>query len=511
MLEKFAIEFNERCLLNFMNENYLLRVQHLSKSFPGVLALDNVHLDIEAGKVHALMGENGAGKSTLMKILIGMMAPDKGCIYFKGKQVSFHSVHDAVRAGFSMIHQELLPFPDLTVSENIFMGREPVLFPGWINRKKLNEDAKHLISRLGISVKVNRKMKTLSIAEMQMVEIAKAISNNAELIIMDEPTSAISQKEVDTLFAIIRDLKASGIAVIYISHKMDEVLQIADTVTVMRDGKWIATQAAKSLTKEILINMIVGRPLDNIFDKKHIQRGELLLSVKGLSGSGFENVSFEVHAGEILGIAGLMGAGRTEIVRALFGLDKIRSGSIYVKGKAVTIKSPGGAMALGIGFISEDRKETGLVLTSSVKNNIILGALKVCSQNGFINKKKEAGIADEQIRRFGIKTPGPNQLVNYLSGGNQQKVVLAKVLLGDPQVVIFDEPTRGIDIGAKAEIYRMMTALATAGKAIIMISSELPEVLGMSDRILIVRDGKIAGEMSREEATQEKIMQRAMV
>lgn len=493
-----------------MNETCFLSVQHLSKSFPGVKALDDVHLNVEAGKVHAVMGENGAGKSTLMKILIGMIEPDSGNIYFKGEWVAFHSVHDAIKAGFSMIHQELLSFPDLTVAENIFMGREPVVFPGWINRKKLNTTAQHLMSRLGISIKVNRKMKTLSVAETQMVEIAKAISNNAEVIIMDEPTSAISQKEVDILFGIIKDLTARGIAVIYISHKMDEVLQIADTVTVMRDGKWIATQPASGLNKEALINMIVGRPLDNIFDKQPVQPGEVLLSVKALSGEHFSDVSFEVRAGEILGIAGLMGAGRTEIMRTIFGLDKTHSGSIYIKGKPVKIKSPGQAMGLGIGFISEDRKETGLVLSSTVKNNITLSALSICSNNRFIDRKKEAGIADEQIRKFNIKTPGRNQSVNYLSGGNQQKVVLAKVLLRDPEVIIFDEPTRGIDIGAKAEIYKMMTALTASGKAIIMISSELPEVLGMSDRILVVREGKISKELKAEEATQELIMEYAM-
>lgn len=495
----------------FMNKNYLLRVQHLSKSFPGVKALDDIHLDIEAGKVHAVMGENGAGKSTLMKILIGMMAPDSGSIFFKGENTSFRSVHDAIKAGFSMIHQELLPFPDLTVAENIYMGRYPVIFPGWVNRRKLNADAQQLINRLGLSVKANRKMKTLRIAEMQMVEIAKAISNNAALMIMDEPTSAISQKEVDTLFAIIKNLTASGVAVIYISHKMDEVLQIADTVTVLRDGKCIVTRAASELNKDSLISMIVGRPLDIIFDKKHFERGEILLSVRDLSGNGFREVSFDVYAGEILGVVGLMGAGRTEIMRALFGLDEIRSGTIYFKGNPVKIKSPDVAMALGIGFISEDRKETGLVLTSTVKKNITLGALNLCSHNYIIDKKKEAIIADEQILRFKIKTTGRNQVINFLSGGNQQKVVLAKVLLRDPQVIIFDEPTRGIDIGAKAEIYRMMTELAAIGKAIIMISSELPEVLGMSDRILVVRNGKITGEMKGEEATQEKIMHFAMV
>lgn len=494
-----------------MVNDYLLRADNISKSFPGVKALDKVQLHVEKGKVHAVMGENGAGKSTLMKILIGITQPDTGTITLNGKEVSFHSVHDAIKAGFSMIHQELLPFPELTVAENIFMGRQPTKgFGGWIDRSRLYSDAKALMDKLGVTIKVNRRMKELSIAEMQMVEIAKAISNKAEVIIMDEPTSAISGKEVQVLFNIIRDLTKQGIAVIYISHKMDEILEIADTITVMRDGKYIATHAAHELSKERLINLIVGRELNTIFEKRTANIGDTILSVKNLTGEKFSDISFELKRGEILGIAGLMGAGRTEIIEGLFGLRKIDSGTVYIKGKKVTIRSPRNAIAQGIGLVSEDRKHTGLVLSSSVKHNITLASLSRNNGGMLLNLDKEKKVAATKIKEFNIKTPSANQLVNYLSGGNQQKVVLAKVLLNDPDIIIFDEPTRGIDIGAKAEIYKMMTMLAAGGKAIIMVSSELPEILGLSDRVLVVRNGKIVQEFAGADASQELIMKYAM-
>ncbi len=494
-----------------MNHTYLLQAENISKSFPGVKALDNVRLHIEKGKVHAVMGENGAGKSTLMKILIGMLSPDSGTILYKGKEVVFHSVHDAIKAGFSMIHQELLPFPDLTVAENIFIGREPVMrMPGWINRKKMHREAQALLDELGVPVKVSRLMKELSIAEMQMVEIAKAISNNSGIIIMDEPTSAISGREVQVLFKVIRDLTKQGIAIIYISHKMDEILTIADTVTIMRDGRYIATHPAKDLSSEQLITMIVGRELDTIFEKRKTPIEEVVLSVDGLTGEKFRDISFTLRKGEILGIAGLMGAGRTEIVEAIFGLRKIQAGYIKIKEKTVDIRSPRDAIKNGLGLISEDRKHTGLVLSSSVKQNITLASLKKYSKGVFLDRKKEKKISDGQIRQFSIKTPSGNQIVNFLSGGNQQKVVLAKVLLNDPDIIIFDEPTRGIDIGAKTEIYKMMTALTEKGKSIIMISSELLEILGMSDRVLVVLNGRITKELDKEEASQELIMKYAM-
>ncbi|MGN6493989.1 MAG: sugar ABC transporter ATP-binding protein [Agriterribacter sp.] len=494
-----------------MNNDYLLRADNISKSFPGVKALDKVQLHVEKGKVHALMGENGAGKSTLMKILIGMLRPDAGTISLNGREVSFHSVHDAIKAGFSMIHQELLPFPELTVAENIFMGRQPVKgFAGWIDHRRLYNDARALMERLGVTIKVNRKMKELSIAEMQMVEIAKAISNKAEVIIMDEPTSAISGKEVQVLFNIIRDLTQQGIAVIYISHKMDEILEIADTITVMRDGKYIATHPAHELSKERLINLIVGRELSTIFEERVSATGETILSVNNLTGEKFSDISFELKRGEILGIAGLMGAGRTEIIEGLFGLRKVESGAIYVRREKVKIRSARDAIAQGIGLVSEDRKQTGLVLSSSVKHNITLASLPRNNNGILLNLDKENKVAAARIKEFNIKTPSANQLVNYLSGGNQQKVVLAKVLLNDPDIIIFDEPTRGIDIGAKTEIYKMITTLAANGKAIIMVSSELPEILGLSDRVLVVRNGKVVQELTRADATQELIMKYAM-
>ncbi len=488
---------------------FLYSAINISKSFPGVKALDNVSLHIEKGKVHALMGENGAGKSTLMKMLIGMDIPDAGSMTLRGKPVQFHSVHDAMQAGFAMIHQELLPFPELTVAENIFMGREPVYFSGWINQKKLYNDARKLLQELKVDIKETRRMKELSIAEMQMVEIAKAISNEADIIIMDEPTSAISGREVNILFDIIRSLKSRGIAIIYISHKMEEILQIADTITVMRDGRHITTQAAGELTNEQLINLIVGRELSSVFDKRSSQPGEILLEVKGLSGEKFSEINFHARRGEILGIAGLMGAGRSEIAETVFGLRKATAGSVYVKGKEIHRSNPTRAIQHGIGLISEDRKHSGLVLTASVRHNITMASLKKWS-GVLLNRGAEQKISQEQINRFGIKTPSSEQLVNNLSGGNQQKVVLSKVLLNDPDIIIFDEPTRGIDIGAKTEIYAMMAALAKNGKAIIMISSELPEILGLSDRILVIREGKIAKELTGEEATQELIMQFAM-
>ncbi len=495
-----------------MDPVYLLRAENISKSFPGVKALDNVQLHVEKGKVHAVMGENGAGKSTLMKILIGMYAPDAGQIIYKGKPITFKSVHDALKTGFSMIHQELLPFPELSVAENIFMGNEPTTaIPGWINRKKRNKDAQLLLDQLGLRINVNRRMKTLSIAEMQMVEIAKALSNKAEVIIMDEPTSALSDRETAMLFDIIRDLKQQGIAVIYISHKMDEISKIADTISVMRDGKYIATHPAGAINHKDLISLIVGRELNTIFEKRNSIPGEVALLVKGLTGAKFKDIDLSVRCGEILGIAGLMGAGRTEIVNAIFGLDRIYKGTIAVKGKPVTIRSPKDAIRYGIGLITEDRKSTGLVLSGTVKHNITLAALKSCCKGPFIEMQKEHSIAAQQIQRFAIKTPSGNQVVNFLSGGNQQKIVLAKVLLNDPDIIILDEPTRGIDIGAKAEIYRLMNELAAKGKAIIMISSELPEILGMSDRIIVVHNGSIKAELTGAEATQEKIMEYAMM
>ena len=494
-----------------MNQPWLLKAENISKSFPGVKALDKVNLTIEGGKVHTIIGENGAGKSTLMKILMGILLPDEGEILYKGVKVKFMSVQEAIKTGISMIHQELLPFPELSIAENIFMGNEPTSrIPGWINKREMNKNAALLMDKLGAKVDVTRAMKELSIAEMQMVEIAKAISNQSEVIIMDEPTSALSNREIAILFSIIEELKQQGIAIIYISHKMDEIFKISDTITVMRDGKHITTCAITAIDQKKLISLIVGREINSIFDKKENTPGEIILSVTELTGEKFKDINFNLRRGEILGIAGLMGSGRTEIVNSIYGLEKIVKGDIFINGKKVKIRSPKDAIKNSIGLVSEDRKKYGLVLGSSVKHNISLSSLEKCKNGLFLNLNEENEIANAQINKLNIKTSSSDQLANYLSGGNQQKIVIAKVLLNDADIIIFDEPTRGIDIGAKSEIYKLMNQLTNEGKALIVISSELPEIMGLSDRILVIREGEIKAELSQAEATQELIMKHAM-
>jgi inositol transport system ATP-binding protein len=494
-----------------MNQPWLLKAENISKSFPGVKALDKVTLTIEGGKVHTIIGENGAGKSTLMKILMGMFSPDEGAIFYKDEKVKFTSVNEAIKTGLSMIHQELLPFPELSIAENIFMGKEPTLsIPGWINTKEMNKNAALLMDKLGSKVEVTRAMKELSIADMQMVEIAKAISNQSEIIIMDEPTSALSNREIDILFGTIEELKKQGVAILYISHKMEEIFKISDTITVMRDGRHITTCDIGEIDQQKLISLIVGREINSILDKKESTPGDEILSVSELTGKKFKNINFNIRRGEILGIAGLMGSGRTEIVNSIYGLEKIIKGTIFINGKKVKIRSPKDAIKNSIGLVSEDRKKYGIVLGSSVKHNISLSSLRKFANGLFLNLKKENEMADNQINQLTIKVTSRNQVANFLSGGNQQKVVIAKVLLNDADIIIFDEPTRGIDIGAKSEIYKLMTQLASAGKAIILISSELPEILGLSDRILVIREGEIKAELSQVEATQELIMKHAM-
>ncbi len=494
-----------------MNQPWLLKAENISKSFPGVKALDKVNLTIEGGKVHTIIGENGAGKSTLMKILMGILLPDEGEILYKGVKVKLMSVQEAIKTGISMIHQELLPFPELSIAENIFMGNEPTSrIPGWINKREMNKNAALLMDKLGAKVDVTRAMKELSIAEMQMVEIAKAISNQSEVIIMDEPTSALSNREIAILFSIIEELKQQGIAIIYISHKMDEIFKISDTITVMRDGKHITTCAITAIDQKKLISLIVGREINSIFDKKENTPGEIILSVTELTGEKFKDINFNLRRGEILGIAGLMGSGRTEIVNSIYGLEKIVKGDIFINGKKVKIRSPKDAIKNSIGLVSEDRKKYGLVLGSSVKHNISLSSLEKCKNGLFLNLNEENEIANAQINKLNIKTSSSDQLANYLSGGNQQKIVIAKVLLNDADIIIFDEPTRGIDIGAKSEIYKLMNQLTNEGKALIVISSELPEIMGLSDRILVIRKGEIKAELSQAEATQELIMKHAM-
>ncbi|HLL95494.1 MAG TPA: sugar ABC transporter ATP-binding protein [Spirosoma sp.] len=492
--------------------NYILEVRGLTKTFSGVKALNNVQLSVRKGEVHALMGENGAGKSTFMKILIGLLTPDAGQINFDGHPFRASSVHDVLKSGISMIHQEILAVPELTVAQNIFLGRETNgrLF-GWLNDRNLTKQAGVLLEQMGVSIRPNARMKDLSVAEMQMVEIAKAISNQAKVIIMDEPTSALAGTEVTTLFGIIRELTKKGVAIIYISHRMDEIFALADTITVLRDGNYVGTKPAADLDEGSLIAMMVGRELDTLFPESDTHRGKEVLSVSNLGRQGkFSNISFVAHAGEVLGMAGLMGAGRTEIARAIFGLDRIHTGTVRIKGKPADITSPQEAIRAGIGYVSEDRKQLGLVPGLSVQYNMTLSSLSNFTNGLLIGGRSESEAAATMMADLRIKATGPGQKVIYLSGGNQQKVVIGKVLLASPSLIILDEPTRGIDVGAKAEIYKLITRLKAAGIAIILISSELPELLGLSDRVLVLAKGKQTALLSKEEATQETIMRYAM-
>lgn len=484
----------------------IVSMRKITKIFPGVKALSEVSVDFYRGEVHTLMGENGAGKSTLMKILMGMYIPDEGEIYIKGRKVNFTSIADGLNSRISMVYQELTPILDMTVAENIYLGREntKAIF---LDRKTLNLKTKELLESLEIDIKPTTKMRKLSVAEIQLVEIAKAISLDSEIIIMDEPTSAISEREVNKLFRILNKLKNKGIAIIYISHKMDEIFKISDRITVLRDGQHISTNFASDLNKEMLIAQMVGREIKDQFPKIEVPIGDVKAEFINFSdGKHFNNISFKVRKGEILGIAGLMGAGRTELVESIFGLRKATSGKIKIDGKSISVHSPIDAIANGIALVPEDRKEIGLNLISSVMQNISLPSLSKFCKCGVVLRKKECTSVDEYIKKLNISTPNRLQIVNNLSGGNQQKVVIAKWLLKDADIIIMDEPTRGIDVGAKAEIYRLICSLAKSGKSIIMVSSEMPEVIGMSDRIIVLSDGKLSGELKRNEFSQEKIL-----
>ena len=489
-----------------MENEYLLTMEGISKQFPGVRALSDVQLRTRKGMVHALMGENGAGKSTLMKCLIGMYVPDSGTITFKGERLDLTSTHHALSKGISMIHQELNPVPQMTVAENIYLGREPTTWYGLVDKRKMNQMATELLDRLQIKIKPTARMYELSIANTQLVEIAKAVSYDSDLIIMDEPTSAITEAEVEGLFNIIRSLKAQGCAIIYISHKMDEVFKITDEVTVFRDGQYIGTDPTSQLTDSKLIEKMVGRTLTDMFHKEKIELGPVLLEVENLSGKGFRNVSLQVRKGEILGIAGLIGAGRTELMEGVFGVTPTRGGTIRVNGKPIKIKAPADAIRNGMALLTEDRKLTGLYLNASVRENIYIANIKKYLVGPFVRFRKIEKDCANMRDLMRIKTPSLMEIVKNLSGGNQQKVLISRWLLTEPDLLILDEPTRGIDVGAKSEIYRLMTEFVRAGRSIIMISSELPEILGMSDRIMVMHEGEKAGELSRAEATQEKIL-----
>lgn len=493
-----------------MNEKSecLLEMKEISKSFPGVRALDNVSLVVKRGEVHALVGENGAGKSTLMKVLIGLIHPDKGEIILRGEAVKIINPKVALNLGISMIHQEISLVPQRTVAENVWIGREPIIKGiGLLNWAELFRKTEKLLKELDIEINPREKVSNLSVAGMQMVEIARAISYDTDVIIMDEPTSALTEEEVEKLFNIIRSLKQKGISIIYISHKLDEIFKIADTVTALRDGQYIDTKACSELNVQDLISMMVGRELKNIFPKKQVEIGDVVMEVNGMTRKGvFEDISFNLRKGEILGIAGLMGAGRTEVVRAIFGIDAIDSGELIIYNEKVKIKDPKKAIKLGLGMVTEDRKLYGLVLCRSVKENISLANMDSFCKLSFINRKKELTACRNMIKLLSIKTPSHKQTVSSLSGGNQQKVILANWLQTKPKILILDEPTRGIDVGAKSEIHKIMTQFVEEGMAIIMISSEMPEILGMSDRIIVMHEGRLKGEFVMDEASQEKIL-----
>ena len=491
-----------------MEEQYILEMVDISKSFPGVQALKSAGIKVRKGTVHALMGENGAGKSTLMKILGGLQPADSGKIILHGKEVAFANPHESLNHRISMIHQELTSIPHMTVAENIYLGREPLANKLFVKDKDQNERTAKLLAELNIPINPKTKMVNLSIAQMQLIEIAKAISYDSEIIIMDEPTSAITEREVEHLYTIIRNLTRKGVSIIYISHKLNEIFTIADEVTVMRDGEYVDTKLIGDLTRKDIISMMVGRELTHLFPKVEVEIGEPVLEVRNLSRKGkFKNISFTLRKGEILGLAGLMGAGRTEVMESLFGLIPPDEGDILIKGQKVAIKNAADAKKNGLAFITEDRKLTGLFLPHSVKDNIIAASLDRFKVGGiFMNEKSVNGICEEHKKLLRIKTPTIEQKVKNLSGGNQQKVLLAKWLLTDADIIILDEPTRGIDVGAKSEIHSLMGELVKSGKAVIMISSELPEVIGMSDRILVMHEGKLTGEVNRTDATQDVIM-----
>jgi inositol transport system ATP-binding protein len=493
-----------------MGEELLLRMTGISKTFPGVQALDDVHLDVAAGTVHALMGENGAGKSTLMKVLAGIYHADSGSIMLGGSEVHVPDSATALRLGIAMIHQELSPVPEMTVAENMFLGREPVNRLGMVDKRAMVARSQAVFDKWSIDINPRRVMKRLSVAQMQMVEIAKAISTDARLIIMDEPTSAITEREVEHLHRMIRSLRQSGVAIIYITHKMDEVFKIADFVTVFRDGRHVSTLPAGELDRQKLITLMVGRELTHLFPKEEAEIGDVVLSVRGLTRHGvISDVSFDLRRGEILGLAGLMGAGRTEVLEAIFGITRIDAGEIVVNGSSIAIKSPADAIEAGMGLLTEDRKLTGIMGVLSVRDNMTIANLNRFSPGGILRKRQMEAACQGQRKALAIKTPSLAQLIRNLSGGNQQKVLVSRWLLTLPDILMIDEPTRGIDVGAKSEIHRLMSGLAREGKAILMVSSEMPEILGMSDRVLVVAGGRITAEFSRADVTQEKVLEAA--
>ncbi len=491
-----------------MSQEYILEMTDIVKEFPGVRALKGVQLKVRPGTVHTLMGENGAGKSTLMKCLIGIHPPTSGKIVFEGKEIHYKTTLEALNSGISMIHQELSPVPERSVSENLWLGRVPLKNGFMVDHKKMHNDSEALFKKLGLDVDPEAKMGDLSVAKMQMVEIAKAVSYDSKIVIMDEPTSALTDAEVEHLFRIIAELKSKNVAIIYISHKMDEIFRISDDITIYRDGEYIATDRAENLTQDKLITLMVGREVTEMFPKVECPIGDTILKVEHLSaGRAVKDVSFELHRGEILGFAGLVGAGRTETVETIFGMRTKTGGKIYKDGKELEIKSPEQAIANKIALLTEDRRGNGIVGLLSIKENTVLASLK---KYGFpLNDKKMSEDTEEYVKKLNTKTPTIMTPIQNLSGGNQQKVLVGRWLLTDPDILIVDEPTRGIDVGAKAEIHTLITRLAGEGKAIIMISSELPEVMGMSDRIVVMHEGLMTAVVDRKDFSSELILKYA--
>ncbi|NIK69759.1 MULTISPECIES: sugar ABC transporter ATP-binding protein [unclassified Paenibacillus] len=495
---------------------YLLEMNNITKTFPGVKALDNVTLKVRPGTVHALMGENGAGKSTLMKCLFGIYHPDAGEIFLDGQKADIKSSKDALNSGVSMIHQELHPVPQRSVMENIWLGRFPMTGVRplrFIDHKKMYKDTVALFEDLNMDIDPNQLVGELSVSKIQSLEIAKAVSFNSRVIVMDEPTSSLTGNEVEQLFAIINKLRARGVAIIYISHKMEEILRISDDVTIMRDGKYIGTWESKELTIDMIIQRMVGRDLSERFPERTNVPGEVMMKVEGLTSinpKSFKDVSFELRKGEILGVGGLVGAQRTELIEALFGLRSVKSGAIYKDGKQITIKSPIDAKKHKIALLTEERRVTGIFPVLNITENTAIANLGLYKGPfGLLNESKMRVEAKKGVEKFRTKTPSVNQLIRNLSGGNQQKVLLARWLLTDPDILLLDEPTRGIDIGAKYEIYQIIIDLAKQGKSIIMISSEMPELIGMSDRIMVMSEGRATGILDGKDATEQSIMRLA--
>ena len=488
----------------------MLEMVGIRKQYPGVLALDDVTFDLRAGEVHALVGENGAGKSTLMKVLAGAERPDAGEIRLRGEHLRLASPLEGLQAGISIIYQEFNLVPSMSVEENIFLGRQPTLGAGLVNWRAMRQRAQALLAALEANFEPGALVETLSVAQQQMVEIAKAVSEDAQVVVMDEPTATLTEREIDHLFALIRRLREQGKGIVYISHRLDEIDALADRVTVLRDGRWVTTAQRGELDRDAMIKAMVGRELTSQFPKRAAELGDNVLEVRGLTRRGaVHDVSFAVRAGEVVGLAGLVGAGRTEVARLIFGADPLDGGEVLIDGQPVKVRHPADAVRHRIALATEDRKHQGLVLGMVVRENTTLANLGEVSASGFIRRGKEIAATEGLVRDLDVRTPSIEQTVRNLSGGNQQKVVLAKWLFTDAKLLLFDEPTRGIDVGAKHEIYELMNALAAKGVAILMISSELEEILGMSDRVLVMHEGRLMGELSRAEATPEQVMRLA--